>query len=252
MMQLIDLRGSALSASELRNILPRAELDVGRALGTAAELISSVREQGASALREQAVRLDGVEPPHLRVPQEAIDEATASLDPQVRAGLEAMIERVRAGSAAQVPDPRVTTLGDGAVVELRWHPVRRVGLYVPGGKAVYPSSVVMNVCAAMAAGVSSIAIASPPQREFGGGVHPTILGAAGLLGVTEVYAMGGAGAIGALAHGVPDIGLEPVEVITGPGNVYVAAAKRIVQSFVGIDAHARTPRGSMCCSKAQR
>ncbi|WP_371030427.1 histidinol dehydrogenase [Pseudoclavibacter sp. JSM 162008] len=238
MMQLIDLRGSALSASELRNILPRAELDVGRALGTAAELISSVREQGASALREQAVRLDGVEPPHLRVPQEAIDEATASLDPQVRAGLEAMIERVRAGSAAQVPDPRVTTLGDGAVVELRWHPVRRVGLYVPGGKAVYPSSVVMNVCAAMAAGVSSIAIASPPQREFGGGVHPTILGAAGLLGVTEVYAMGGAGAIGALAHGVPDVGLEPVEVITGPGNVYVAAAKRIVQAFVGIDSEA--------------
>ena len=238
MMQLIDLRGSALSASELRNILPRAELDVTRALGTAAELISAVRDEGGAALREQALRLDGVEPPHLRVPQEDIDEATAGLDPRVRAGLEAMIERVRAGSAAQVPAPRVTTLGDGAMVELRWHPVARVGLYVPGGKAVYPSSVVMNVCAAAAAGVASIAIASPPQREFGGSVHPTILGAAGLLGITEVYAMGGAGAIGALAHGVPDIGLEPVEVITGPGNIYVAAAKRIVQSFVGIDSEA--------------
>jgi histidinol dehydrogenase len=132
----------------------------------------------------------------------------------------------------------VTELGPGARVHQRWLPVRRVGLYVPGGKAVYPSSVVMNGVPAIVAGVPRIALASPPQRAFGGAVHPVVLGAAGLLGLEEVYAMGGAGAIGAFAHGVPDIGLEPVDVITGPGNVFVAAAKRVVAGRVGIDSEA--------------
>jgi histidinol dehydrogenase len=145
---------------------------------------------------------------------------------------------VREATRAQVPPAAVTELGPGARVLQRWRPVGRVGLYVPGGKAVYPSSVVMNVVPAQIAGVRSIAIASPPQRAFGGAVHPTILGAAGLLGVDEVYAMGGAGAIGALAYGIEDVGLEPVDVITGPGNVYVAAAKRLVRGVAGIDAEA--------------
>jgi histidinol dehydrogenase len=132
----------------------------------------------------------------------------------------------------------MTTLADGARITQRWQPVDRVGLYIPGGKAVYPSSVVMNVVPAQVAGVGSIALASPPQRDHDHGIHPLILGAAGLLGIDEVYVMGGAGAIGALAYGVPEISLHPVDVVAGPGNVYVAAAKRVVQGDVGIDAEA--------------
>jgi len=156
----------------------------------------------------------------------------------VRDAIEEAIRRVTAASQAQLPLPVVTELGTGAQVVQRWQPVKRVGLYVPGGKAVYPSSVVMNVVPAQVAGVSSIALASPAQKEFGGSVHPTILAAAGLLGVDEVYAMGGAGAIGAFAYGVPSIGLDPVHVITGPGNQYVTAAKRLVRGVAGIDSEA--------------
>jgi histidinol dehydrogenase len=137
-----------------------------------------------------------------------------------------------------LPQGTVTSVAPGAEIIQRWQPVSRVGFYVPGGKAVYPSSVVMNVVPAQVAGVGSVALASPPQKGFEGAVHPTILGAAGLLGVDEVYAMGGAGAIGAFAYGVPGLSLDPVNVITGPGNVYVAAAKRLVRGVVGIDAEA--------------
>ncbi|MGA1838529.1 histidinol dehydrogenase [Herbiconiux sp. 11R-BC] len=238
MIQTIDLRGQSLSRSQLASVVPRADTDVSVAADAAAAIVEEVRADGLVALRAQAERFDGVVPEHVRVPQEHIDEAVAGLDPTVRAALVEAIARVRAATAAQIPDSRSTTLDDGAVVEQRWHPVQRVGLYVPGGKAVYPSSVVMNVVPAQLAGVASIAISSPPQKEFGGRVHPTILGAAGLLGVDEVYAIGGAGAIGALAHGVPELELEPVEVITGPGNVFVAAAKRVVRGIVGIDSEA--------------
>lgn len=238
MIQLIDLRGRDLSVAELRDTLPRPEVDVSRALAGATQLIQDVREHGADALRDQAEKFDGVRPEHLRVPQQAIEDAVAGIDPQVRAGLDEMIRRVRLGSEAQVPPPARTELATGGVVEQRWQPVDRVGLYVPGGKAVYPSSVVMNVVPAQAAGVPSIAVTSPAQAEFGGLPHPSILAAAGILGVTEVYAMGGAGAIGALAYGVPELDLEPVNVITGPGNVWVAAAKRAVSAQVGIDAEA--------------
>jgi histidinol dehydrogenase len=234
----IDLRGRVLSAADLTSALPRPELDVAVATEAAVALIADVRERGAAALLDQAERFDGVRPASVRVPAEAIAEAVAGLDPAVRAALEEAITRVRIATRAQVPLPAETRLADGAIVRQRWQPVRRVGLYVPGGKAVYPSSVVMNVVPAQVAGVESIALVSPPQREHGGAVHPTILAAAGLLGVDEVWAMGGAGAIGALAHGVPDLALEPVDVVTGPGNVYVAAAKRLVQGFVGIDAEA--------------
>ncbi len=238
MIQTIDLRGRDFSRSELRTIIPRAQTDVSVAIATAAELIEGVRERGSAALLDQAERLDGVRPTSLRVEASAIEAAVDALDPAVREALEEAIYRVGEASAAQLPPPAVTALGQGAQVEQRWQPIHRVGFYVPGGKAVYPSSVVMNVVPAMAAGVKSVAIVSPPQKAFGGSVHPTILGAAGLLGVEEVYAIGGAGAIGALAWGVPDIGLEPVELITGPGNVYVAAAKRLVRGVVGIDAEA--------------
>jgi len=238
MIRTIDLRGQTPTRNELIALVPRADTDVSVASEAAAALIDAVREEGLVALRDQAERFDKVVPEHVRVPQAEIDAAVAGLEPAVRAALDEAIVRVRQATAAQIPDARTTTLDDGAVVEQRWHPVERVGLYVPGGKAVYPSSVVMNVVPAQLAGVGSIAIASPPQSEFGGSIHPTILGAAGLLGVTEVYAIGGAGAIGALAYGVDEIGLEAVQVITGPGNVFVAAAKRLVRGVVGIDSEA--------------
>lgn len=238
MLRTIDLRGRALSPAELLATVPRATSAREEALTTAAHIVDDVAARGEIALREQAERFDGVSGHDVRVPAQHLDEALAALDPAVRDALEQAIERVREASAAQVPAAAVTELGPGARVMQRWQPVRRVGLYVPGGKAVYPSSVVMNVVPAQVAGVTEIALASPPQREFGGRVHPVILGAAKLLGVTEVYAMGGAGAIGALAHGVAELDLDPVDVVTGPGNNFVAAAKRAVAGLVGTDAEA--------------
>ena len=238
MIQTIDLRGTRRTPAELLAAVPRAHTSVASASDVAAELIDDVRARGEAALLDQADRLDGVRPAQVRVPVAQITEAVAGLDPAVRTAVEETIRRVRHASAAPVPPLVTTTIAEGAEITQRWQPIARVGLYVPGGKAVYPSSVVMNVVPAQVAGVTSIALASPPQRDFGGRVHPTILGVAGLLGVDEVYAMGGAGAIGAFAYGVPGIGLDPVQLVTGPGNVYVAAAKRLVRGQTGIDAEA--------------
>jgi len=238
MLRTIDLRGRALSPAELLAAVPRADVARESALTTAAQIVHDVAARGEEALREQAERFDGASGHDIRVPASHFEEALAGLDPQVRAALEEAIARVRTASAAQVPAPVTTELGAGARVTQRWQPVRRVGVYVPGGKAVYPSSVVMNVVPAQVAGVEVVALASPPQREFGGRVHPVILAAAHLLGVEEVYAMGGAGAIGALAYGVASIGLDPVDVVTGPGNNFVAAAKRAVAGLVGTDSEA--------------
>ena len=245
-----DLRSSRLGPRELAQALPRATLDVTTAQAAVAPLIEDVRSRGAAALRDAAERFDGVRPVHLRVPAQAIDQALGDLDPAVREALEMSIAHNRAGHAAQVPTERATQIVPGGTVAQRWVPVRRVGLYVPGGLAVYPSSVVMNAVAAQVAGVEQIALASPPQAEFGGLPHPTILAACALLGLTEVYAVGGAQAIAMLAYGAhaqddtdrADVGGEvlcqQVDVITGPGNVYVAAAKRAVMGVVGIDAEA--------------
>lgn len=238
MIQTIDLRGATPNRSELLAMVPRAITDVSAAMTIAEGLIADVRDRGEVALLDQAERLDGVRPTRIRVAASELADALTTLDPTVRMALEEAIQRVRAASSAQLPAPVETRLGVGAHVVQRWAPMARVGLYVPGGKAVYPSSVLMNVVPAQVAGVTSIALASPPQREFGGSVHPTILAAAALLGVDEVYAMGGAGAIGAFAYGVPDAGLDPVQLITGPGNVFVAAAKRLVRGQAGIDSEA--------------
>ncbi len=238
MLRTIDLRGRALSPADLLATVPRAEAAFDAALATAAAVVADVASRGEVSLREQAARFDGAEGHDIRVPSAHFDDALAALDPDVRAALEEAIVRVRHASAAQVPAPVVTEIEPGARVSQRWQPVRRVGVYVPGGKAVYPSSVVMNVVPAQVAGVSEIALASPPQREHGGRVHPVILAAARLLGIDEVYAMGGAGAIGAFAHGVPSLGLAPVDVVTGPGNNFVAGAKRAVAGLVGTDAEA--------------
>lgn len=223
----------------LRSVVPpRADIDVSEALRPAVELIEDVRERGEEALLEQAERFDWVRPEGIRVPQGVIDAAVAGLNSAVRRAIEQTTERVRRASEEQVPASAMTQFGRGASIEQRWVPVERVGLYVPGGKAVYPSSVIMNVAAAQAAGVGEIAVTSPAQAEHDGWPHPTILATCGLLGVREVYAMGGAGAIGALAYGVEGAELRPVDVITGPGNVFVAAAKRAVAGRVAIDAEA--------------
>jgi histidinol dehydrogenase len=238
MIQTLDLRGSRPTRAELAALVPRARVDIAVATETAAGLIADVRERGEAALLDQAERLDRVRPRRLRVDPAEIAAAIEALDPAVRSALDEAIRRVRLASEAQVPSPAVTQLGAGAQVVQRWQPVGRVGFYVPGGKAVYPSSVIMNVVPAQVAGVRSVVLASPPQAAHDGAVHPTILAAAGILGVEEVYAMGGAGAIAALAYGVPELGLDPVDLITGPGNVYVAAAKRLVRGDAGIDAEA--------------
>lgn len=239
MIQVIDFRGLPLSTSEIAERVPRAQVDAVAAVEQVVPLVRDVQERGEAALREQAERFDGVSGHSMRVPAEDIRRALEECNPDLRTALETMIARLRIGSAAQIPPAKETIIAPGAKIVQRWQPVNRVGLYVPGGKAVYPSSVAMNAVAAQAAGVKSLAIASPVQKEFGS-VHPTILAAAALLGVTEVYAIGGAGAIAAFAYGVPEIGLERVDVVTGPGNVFVAAAKRVVNGTVGIDAEAGT------------
>ncbi|MEL7976235.1 histidinol dehydrogenase [Isoptericola sp. F-RaC21] len=245
MIRRIDLRGQDLTRTELLGVLPRPETGVDEAVQAVTPIIADVRARGAAALRDLSERLDGVRPEHLRVPASALAAALDGLDPQVRAGLEEAIRRVRAVHAAQVPAEHATRLAPGAVVRQRWVPVQRVGLYVPGGRAVYPSSVIMNVVAAQEAGVPALAVASPPQKDAGGLPHPTILAACALLGVDEVYAVGGAQAVAMFAYGATgsepqdgDVLCDPVDVVTGPGNVYVTAAKRLVRGVVGIDAEA--------------
>lgn len=241
-----DLRGTAPDDAALLAALPRLnDGDDGAPARAVEEILGAVRERGAAAVQEYTERFDGVRPESLRVPIAALDAALQTLDPAVREALEASIERARSFAWDQLPDDVMTSFNADAQVRLRWVPVQRVGLYVPGGLAVYPSSVVMNVVPAQAAGVGSIALASPPSREGKGLPHPTILAAAALLGVEEVYAMGGAQAIGAFAYGLaadPAAGLvrplAPVNLVTGPGNVYVATAKAKVKSVVGIDAEA--------------
>jgi histidinol dehydrogenase len=204
-----------------------------------------VRKRGAAELRDLAERFDGVRPVHLRVPADVISASVGALDPDVRAALDETIRRVRLVHAAQRPAEFTVEVVPGAQVRQRWVPVRRVGLYVPGGLAVYPSSVAMNVVAAQEAGVGSLAVASPPQKSQDGLPDPVVLATCALLGVDEVYAVGGAQAVAMLAYGAEGsddvdgpILCEPVDVITGPGNVYVAAAKRLVRGVVGIDAEA--------------
>jgi histidinol dehydrogenase len=245
----VDVRGAQLSLAGLRAAVPRAQSGtMADAEGKVLDIISAVRARGFSALRELALAFDGVEQAHPRVPAEALRAALEGLDPAVRAALEESIKRARAFADAQRPANIDVELDVGAVVSQNWVPVARVGLYVPGGLAVYPSSVIMNVVPALAAGVESIALASPPQKNFGGLPHPTILAAACLLGIEEVYAIGGAQAIATFAYGIPADasgqtplpGIDPVDVVTGPGNIFVATAKRLVKGVVGIDSEAGT------------
>jgi histidinol dehydrogenase len=233
----IDLTADPAGA-DLRRVLPRAVVDVHAALDAVTPVVTAVAERGYPAAREATLRFDGVDVAEPRVPARALTEALDGLDAAVRDALAESIRRARIGHEAQRRRTVETEVVPGGTVTEKWIPVSRVGLYVPGGLAVYPSSVVMNVVPAQVAGVESIVVFSPAQKEFGGLAHPTILAACALLGVDEVYAVGGAQAVALAAYGDTALGIEPVDVITGPGNVYVAAAKRLVRGVVGIDAEA--------------
>jgi histidinol dehydrogenase len=235
MLTTIDLRGRA--DGDVRALLPRAKQDVAAALAVVRPLCDDVRERGVDAVRDATARFDGVDIDDVRVPAEQLHAALERLDPSVRAALEQAIVRTRAVHEAQLPPPSTDVEpAAGVRVAERWVAVGRVGLYVPGGNVAYPSSVVMNVVPAQVAGVPSLAVASPPRADNGGQPHPAVLAACALLGIDEVYRVGGAQAVAMFAYGVE--GCAPVDVVTGPGNIYVAAAKRYVQGVVGIDAEA--------------
>jgi len=237
----VDLRGRTPTTAELRAALPRGGVDVDSVLHHVRPVVEAIRDRGVEAAQEFSVQFDGVAPAAVRVPAAELDAALEHLDPAVRTALEVAIDRTRLVHADQRRTDTTTQVVPGGTVTERWIPVERVGLYVPGGNAVYPSSVVMNVVPAQAAGVDSLVVASPPQAGFGGLPHPTILAAAKLLGVREVWAVGGAQAVALLSYGGVDTTgerLEPVDMITGPGNIYVTAAKRLCRGLVGIDAEA--------------
>ncbi len=236
-MRLIDLRGQRLSKSGYNNAIPRAALDVAEAMKLVEPILARVKNGDESDLIALAKEFDGVAPQHIKVPREALTRALKELDPHIRTALEISAERIRTVHNDQRRNETITKVVDGGSVTERWVPVDRVGLYVPGGRAVYPSSVMMNVIPAQIAQVASIAIASPPQSEFGGLPHPTILATCELLGVTEVYAVGGAQAIALFAYGMENV-CEKCDLVTGPGNIYVAAAKRALRGVIGIDSEA--------------
>jgi len=241
LMRVVDLRGRQLSKRGYQELLPRAPLDINSALADIKPILDSVKHGDESTLLELSSRFDGIAPQSLRVPKAVMSSALTTLDPQLREIITESVRRVRIVHRDQQRGATTTRVVDGGEVQERWVPVDRVGLYVPGGRAVYPSSVVMNVVPAQIAGVPSIAVASPAQKENDGWPHPTILAACALLGVDEVYAMGGAQAIAAFAYGVKNGEneiLEPVDLVTGPGNIYVAAAKRALRGTIGIDSEA--------------
>ncbi|WKU07536.1 histidinol dehydrogenase [Micromonospora sp. HUAS LYJ1] len=240
MLKRIDLRGGV---SDPRRLLPRAQLDVSVAVERIRPLVEAVRDHGYPAIREASERFDGICLPVLRVPTEAITDAEGVLDPDVRAALLESIARARRVHDDQRRTDHTTQVVPGGTVTERWVPVDRVGLYVPGGLAMYPSTVVMNVVPAQAAGVRSLVVVSPPQQDNGGLPDARVLAACALLGVDEVYAVGGAQAVAMLAYGstVDAAGTRrcaPVDMITGPGNIWVTAAKRLLRGVVGIDAEA--------------
>ncbi|MFD4632215.1 histidinol dehydrogenase [Streptomyces sp. NPDC058284] len=240
MISRIDLRGDALtefpSGPALRALLPRADFDVAAALEKVRPICEDVHHRGDAALIDYAEKFDGVRLDQVRVPAAALTEALDGLDPAVRAALEESIRRARAVHREQRRAPHTTQVVPGGSVTEKWVPVERVGLYAPGGRSVYPSSVIMNAVPAQEAGVESMALASPPQADFGGLPHPTILAACALLGIDEVYAVGGAQAVAMFAYGTESC--APANMVTGPGNIWVAAAKRYFTGRIGIDTEA--------------
>lgn len=197
----------------------------------AQDIIEGVRASGDEALRRYCKDFDGVEVDEFRLPQERIDAALDNIDPAFLAALEKAAEQIRDFHQREVQQSWFTTRADGTMLGVKVTPVRAAGIYVPGGRAQYPSTVLMNAIPAKVAGVDRVVMVTPPQRD--GGISPYTLAAAKVAGVDEVYTVGGAQAIAALAYGTQSI--PRVEKITGPGNAYVAAAKRLVSGEVGID-----------------
>ena len=237
MIRTVDLRGVRLSKAGYQERLPRATLDINQAMQSVEPILARVKNGDLSDLLDLSFEFDGIRPKSLRVSQVDLDDALANLDPAIRTALEVSIDRIRKVHNDQRRQEVTTTVVDGATVTERWVPVDRVGLYVPGGRAIYPSSVMMNVIPAQIAQVASIAVASPPQKDFSGLPHPTILATCALLGINEVYAIGGAQAIALFAYGMEGI-CEKCDLVTGPGNIYVAAAKRALRGVIGIDSEA--------------
>ena len=227
-----------VTASSVREVLPRAQVSITSVSGSVQHIIDEVRDRGLEAITRHAREFDQVVPRDFRVSPGQLAKAADELDPDLRSSIELAIERVKRVSQAQLPDVTTTELAPGGVVTTRYVPVDSVGLYVPGGKAVYPSSAIMNVVPAQVAQVPRIVICSPAQLVNDGLPHPSILATAHLLGVDEVYAIGGASAVAAFAYGIPEIGFAPTRLVTGPGNIYVAAAKRLLRSVIGIDSEA--------------
>lgn len=239
-MRVVDLRGKSLDASIIRNLIPRASLDISQAAQQIQPLLQAISDKGLSAVIEATQKFDGFNPEPIWVSDLEIQTAVAALDPKLRVSIEESIERVSKVSRATLPEAAAVSLATGAKVEQRWQPIESVGLYVPGGRAVYPSSVIMNVVPAQIAGVERLVIATPGQKDFAGRPHPTVLATAGLLGIKDILNLGGPTAIAAFAYGIPQINLSSVDLVTGPGNIFVAAAKRSLRGTIGIDSEAGT------------
>jgi histidinol dehydrogenase len=239
-LRIVDLRGKSLDSHSVNQAVPRASVDIDVAMVRISGLLEDIKLRGEAAIVDVTVERDGVDPRPIKVTKGELTQALADLDPALRKAIEESIERVRKVSIATMPKPVSVQLAEGAFVHQRYQPVDSVGLYVPGGKAVYPSSVIMNVVPAQVAGVPRLVVASPAQKDFGGRPHPVVLATAELLGVDEVLCMGGPAAIAGFAYGLPQIGFESVNLVTGPGNIYVAAAKRALRGTIGIDSEAGT------------
>ncbi len=239
-LRIVDFRSKKFDSISANLAVPRASLDISKAVEQIIPLLEDVRVNGEAAVVKVTQDRDGVDPRPIRVAASELAAALQALEPKLRKAIEESIERVFKVSRVNLPQSTTVKLADGASVSQRWQPVESVGLYVPGGKAVYPSSVIMNVVPAQVAGVKRLALTTPAQKEFGGRPHPTVLATAALLGVEEVYCMGGPAAIAAFAYGLPQIALEPVSLVTGPGNIFVAAAKRALRGTIGIDSEAGT------------
>jgi histidinol dehydrogenase len=239
-LRIVDLRGKSLDSHAVNNAVPRASVDINVAIGQISGLLEDIKLRGVDAVVDVTVERDDVDPRPIRVSQAELKKALDELEPGLRSAIEESILRVRKVSEATMPKPVSVELAQGAKVHQRYQPVDSVGLYVPGGKAVYPSSVVMNVVPAQVAGVPRLVVATPAQKDFGGRPHPTVLATAALLGVNEVLCVGGPAAIAAFAYGLPQIDFQSVNLVTGPGNIYVAAAKRALRGTIGIDSEAGT------------
>ena len=233
MIQLIDLRNEKTLPSP---VVPRAQIDFDSALEKVRSIITDVKEKGDIAVLDWTENLDGVRPNSLRVPLEIIENAYKEMPEDVINALKTSIQRVKKAHENQIRNSYETSVIPDGKIKQKFLPINRVGLYVPGGQAVYPSSVVMNVVPAQVAGVKSIAVTSPAQKENQGWPNKTILAACKLLGIDEIYSAGGAQAVAMFAFGTKSC--KKVSLITGPGNIYVTAAKRLVRGIVGIDSEA--------------